>query len=357
MKRKEIIEQIKNKTNLMNTLKNEGKIEEAYNLMNEIELHEKELKILDKTEGFVDGKVIDNKANNKKSLANVIKNSQKYSGTSETSLVPSDDQKEINRLKVEYDSLQDLITVKKANASKGSYVVRNRGTKALAKVAQGTTISPLTKATFTTKSYTIEDYKGLIPVTSQFLEDTDANIEEFIKQELAEAGAEAVRGEVLTVLKTFSTESINSIEKLKALTIKGLDRALLKNASWIMGQSTLATLYTLKDSNGRFLVEPDLKQADGYVLFGKPIKVLSDTDMPDNEILFGDFKEAVYQFDLQQTTIAKSVDFGFDEDVVYFRAIERFDVIKNDDNAAKKITLSLAPSPEVASITSSRSKK
>lgn len=359
MTKKEVIEQIKNKTNMMNVLKNEGKIDEAYKVMNEIELHEKELKIIDKTEQNVTNSDLKNltkivEPNKNKSFANIIKNiTPNYNGTDDGMLVPEDQQKKINDLKVDNDSLQDLITVKKALAPTGSYIVRRKGSNKLTKTNQGGKITPMAKANFELRTYAIEDYKGLIPVTSQFLEDTAENMESFMRAELAEAGAETVRAEVLTILDTFTPETIVDISDLKALTIKGFNKELLKGASWIIGQSTLAYLYTLKDVNGRFLVEQDLTKADGLVLFGKPIKVLSDIDMPEGKIHFGNFKEAVYEFDLEQTKIAKSVDFGFDEDVVYFRAVERFDIVKNDENASKVITFTI-PSP-VATL--SRNKK
>ena len=358
MTKKEVIEQIKNKTNMMNTLKNEGKIEEAFKVMNEIELHEKELAILNKTE--VDNKseltnLVNVAPKNKNSFANIIKNSKpNYNGTDEGVLVPEDQQKKINELKVDNDSLQDLITVKKALAPTGSYVVRERGSKKLVKTNQGGKISTLGKANFELRTYAVEDYKGLIPVTAQFLEDTAENMEAFMRAELAEAGAETVRAEVLGVLNSFDSVEISNIADLKALTIKGFNKELLKGASWIMGQSTLAYLYTLKDTNGRFLVEPDMTKADGLTLFGKSIKVLSDEDMPEGKIHFGNFKEAVYQFDLEQTKIAKSVDFGFDEDMIYFRAVERFDVIKHDERASKVINLEI---PSSVATVSTRSKK
>lgn len=56
---------------------------------------------------------------------------------------------------------------------------------------------------------------------------------------------------------------------------------------WLMNQGMLNEVRKLKDNNGQYILNPDLRTGFGFMLLGKPV-MISD-EMPDNTIVYGDW--------------------------------------------------------------------
>ena len=57
--------------------------------------------------------------------------------------------------------------------------------------------------------------------------------------------------------------------------------------AWLMNQKMLTTVRKLKDSNGQYILNPDVRAGFGMELLGKPV-MISD-EMPDNTIVYGNW--------------------------------------------------------------------
>lgn len=73
-----------------------------------------------------------------------------------------------------------------------------------------------------------------------------------------------------------------------------------QSGTWVMNGSTLATIRTLKDGDGRYLWQPSYQAGQPETILGRP--VVEAVDMPDvaedaEPIIFGDFKRGYRIYD------------------------------------------------------------
>ena len=137
----------------------------------------------------------------------------------------------------------------------------------------------------------------------------------------------------------------------KALNVT-LGQAFKPTSKIVTNDDGLQYLDTLKDANGRDLLQPNptdpakMQLRAGATIV--PIKVIPNSDMPSDTattgkrgipMLIGDLHEAVKFFDRKQTTIMTSnmaavgALNAFEEDLTLYRAIEREDVKLKDPEA------------------------
>lgn len=77
--------------------------------------------------------------------------------------------------------------------------------------------------------------------------------------------------------------------------------------TWVVNQNGFNFLDTLKDNEGRYLLQPDVTAPSGFSLLGAPVMVISNTILPDNSdgtspVLVGDFAQALVVFERNQVT-------------------------------------------------------
>lgn len=64
-------------------------------------------------------------------------------------------------------------------------------------------------------------------------------------------------------------------------------QALQDNCRWLVNNKTLVAMRKMKDANGQYLLNPDIRTGFGYTFLGKPVMV-SD-QMADDKVVYGDF--------------------------------------------------------------------
>lgn len=70
-------------------------------------------------------------------------------------------------------------------------------------------------------------------------------------------------------------------------TQSALQMNVQDKCAWLMNQSTLTTVRKLKDNNGQYILNPDVRTGFGFELLGKPV-MISD-EMPANTVVYGDW--------------------------------------------------------------------
>lgn len=96
--------------------------------------------------------------------------------------------------------------------------------------------------------------------------------------------------------------------------------------TWMMSDSTLASVSKLKDADNNYLLRANNGGAPDSLL-GRPIVVdpnVADTGLGAKSVLFGDFSNYAIR-DVRGVRFERSSDFAFDRDVTVFRAILRTD--------------------------------
>lgn len=118
------------------------------------------------------------------------------------------------------------------------------------------------------------------------------SIAEFLEKELI-VGATNIKGITNTYYEDKGVKKVETATK-GALTADDLinTQAALKmnvqdGCTWLMNQAMLTKVRKLKDNNGQYILNPDLRTGFGYELLGKPV-MISD-EMPDDVVVYGDW--------------------------------------------------------------------
>lgn len=122
------------------------------------------------------------------------------------------------------------------------------------------------------------------------------SIAEFLEKELIK-GATHIKG---ITNASYEGKGVQKVESYKAGTISTDDLIeaqgevkmnVQEGCQWLMNQGMLNEVRKLKDNNGQYILNPDLRTGFGFQLLGKPV-MISD-EMPDDTIVYGDWS-AVY---------------------------------------------------------------
>lgn len=262
--------------------------------------------------------------------------------------VPEDILTAINTYRESKKSLKDLVTVEKVTTSKGSRTFKKRAQQTgFIKVGEGGKIGKGATPQFERLDYEIEKYAGYFPVTNELLADSDANITNTIIQWIGDESRVTANKLILNVIKTkteIKLEGLNGIKKALNVTLGSAFKATSKI---ITNDDGLQYLDTLKDGNGRYILQADpITPMSMWLCAGAtkvPVEVIPNSDMPSTgnkaPFIIGDLKEGIVFWDRQLMSIKMSdiASIGdlnaFEEDLTLFRAIEREVVTKKDEQA------------------------
>jgi HK97 family phage major capsid protein len=137
---------------------------------------------------------------------------------------------------------------------------------------------------------------ALTKVSKQLANSADFNIVDFIVKHMAEAIAQFLESELLNGSGTNACQGIltgatnvvtsGTIGQIKTNDLIDLQEAVIdqyqRNALWIMHPRTRTAIRKLKDSQGNYLLNPDLTAQWGYTLLGKP--VYTSENMPESAL-------------------------------------------------------------------------
>ena len=262
--------------------------------------------------------------------------------------VPEDILTSINTYRESKKSLKDLVTVEKVTTSKGSRTFKKRAQQnGFTKVGEGGKIGKGATPQFERLNYEIEKYAGYFPVTNELLADSDANITNTLIQWIGDESRVTANKLILNVIKTKAETKLEGLNGIKKALNVTLGSAFKATSKIITNDDGLQYLDTLKDGNGRYILQADpITPMSMWLCAGAtkvPVEVIPNSDMPSTgnkaPFIIGDLKEGIVFWDRQLMSIKMSdiASIGdlnaFEEDLTLFRAIEREVVTKKDDQA------------------------
>ena len=260
--------------------------------------------------------------------------------------VPEDILTSINTYRESKKSLKDLVTVEKVTTSKGSRTFKKRAQQnGFIKVGEGGKIGKGATPQFERLDYEIEKYAGYFPVTNELLADSDANIT--LIQWIGDESRVTANKLILNVIKTKAETKLEGLNGIKKALNVTLGSAFKATSKIITNDDGLQYLDTLKDGNGRYILQADpITPMSMWLCAGAtkvPVEVIPNSDMPSTgnkaPFIIGDLKEGIVFWDRQLMSIKMSdiASIGdlnaFEEDLTLFRAIEREVVTKKDEQA------------------------
>lgn len=371
-KMRELLTKIEEKTNQAKTLK-EGEnkdIDKAILLMDEAEELKKEYDLekriyeADKEDNEPSEEEIEKlnqkkeEKNSTKEFAKAVRNLVTKKDLNETTgvdggyTVAEEIVTKVEKLRENKESLIDLVSVKTVKGNSGQETYKKRGQiTGFASIEEGGKIPKAGKIQFSRLKWKIAKYGGYLPVTNELIEDSDEDIEATITEWLADESRVTRNNVILAVIALKEKVEFNGLDDIKKALNVTLGSKFKSTSSIITNDDGLQYLDTLKDKNGRDLLQPDptnsaiLRLRAGASTV--PVKVYSNDTILTTEgklpFIIGDLKEGIKFFDRKQLSLKVSqtavVGEGedalnaFEEDLTLIRGIEREDAQLRDEQA------------------------
>ena len=220
-------------------------------------------------------------------------------------IVPVDAQTKINELKRTLNPLSSIVRVENVNTMSGTRVMEKAADiTAFAPVAEFATIGETDAPKFTQVKYLIKKYAGILPMSEELLADTDQDLLNYVYRWLAKKSVITENAQILALLKTLTKAPLTSIDSVKDVLNVTLDPAISLLSSVVTNQDGFNYLDKQKDSEGRYLLQPNPLDSTQKMLFGKSVTVLSNKVLPTDAaggtkkapLLIGSFEDAVVLF-------------------------------------------------------------
>ena len=358
----EINNSIVEKKEEMVRLREEGKIEEAFALVKEIDELKKELEVENRinepqNRNFApiatgQGNALEacNKAVKGMKLTDAEMSLVEKTGEDGGYLVPEEQRTQIEELKRSLNSLKQYCNVVPVTTLSGSFPVEVESNGKLIDFDEMGDIAE-EDAKFAKSPYKVKTKGVLIPISKQLLQDEKANLLSYIDKHFAKRAVRSENDAIVTLMKeaTQYTEGTDYKAISKALNVK-LDTAIAMNAKIYTNQAGFDYLDSLEDSNGRPLLQPNLADGTKLTFKGYEIVKLNDSEYGNDtkklEFWVGDLSSYCNFYDRRTLEIAVSEEAGFKQYSVFTRAVERFDVGKVDAKAGVRVII---PEPSTAS--------
>lgn len=261
-------------------------------------------------------------------------------------LIPQDIRTKIKEFMRDEMDMYNYVTVEPVKTKSGSRVVEKEAEKTpFEGVAELVDIPDMGTPQFDKITWDIQDFKGLMEIPNSLLKDEDANLMRYIakwiaKKQVATHNAlifyadgtkvDGILGVTSGGITIETLAAVIGIKGLKTVINKTLPTSIARRATITTNQSGYNYLDTLEDANGKPYLQPDPRNASGYLFLGKKVIVFDDDVLRNNvdgkaPIIIGDPKEAYTYFDREKLSIATSKEAGFENDSTKVRAIMRGD--------------------------------
>lgn len=234
--------------------------------------------------------------------------------------VPADIQTRINQYRDAQFSLLDLIDVESVTTNKGSRTYQKKSQQTgFAKVGEKGKIAGKQGPQFERLDFEIDKYAGYFPVTNELLEDSDANITETLINWIGGESRATSNTQILAVIKAKTETDLANLDGIQKAIIVTLGAAYAGTSSIVTNDDGLLYLSTLKDTTGKYLLQPAPNEPMKKVLaiggMSVPVKVIGNAVLASNTatakkrkipFIIGDLKEGIKKFDRKQTSIMAS---------------------------------------------------
>lgn len=380
---KELLDQINAKKELVKSLVNENKLDEAKEAKSELKELSNKFDLLydlyeeeeEKTKVNIKNKAktIENNEGKKvlNSFVNVIKSTFSKKPANEEDIeilnsmnegsetdggltVPKDLRTEIKELRRGEDALESLVNVEPVTTLSGTRVIeKNADQTPFDNVDEEAQFPDASTPQFAKIAYKVLKKGGILKVSRELTQDSAENILAYLRKWISKKSKATRNFLILAKIeeifgKQEKTKTIASLDDLKNIFNIELDPAISVSSSALTNQDGYNWLDTLKDSDGKYILQPNPALPTQTLLFGKYplIKVSNKTLKSVNgkaPIYCGDFKEAITLFDREVLSIEFSTEAGdlWGKDLTGIKVRERLDVQSVDEEAVIKGTITL----------------
>lgn len=228
------------------------------------------------------------------------------------------------------------VRVHKTNKGSGTYPILKRATSRMHSVEELEKNPALAKPEFDGVDWKVVTYRGAIPISQESIEDADVDLLALIGESVGEIKVNTTNYAIAEVYKTFPAKTVANLDELKKILNVDLDPAYA--VGFDATQSFYNILDTLKDGNGRYLLQDSIVSPSGKVALGKNIDVVSDNLLGspgDAKAFVGDSNRGVLFVDRLEIGLRWADNEIYGQ---YLQVVMRFDVKKADKKAGFFVT-------------------
>lgn len=277
---------------------------------------------------------------------NAVTSSDADDGSAAGLTIPSDIQTTIHALVRQYASLEQYVNVEKVTTNKGSRVYEKFSniTPLVNLDDESATIGNNDDPGLAIVKYVIKRFAGINTATNSLLKDTAENIIAWLSDWIAKKVVVTRNSKIIGVMnKSPKKPNLATFDDIKHMANTSVDPAIRSTSMFLTNTSGFDILSTVKDAEGRYLMQPSVTNPEVYMIGGKPVVEIADRWLPDvgtkdapaHPLYFGDLKQAVTLFDRENMSLY-TTDVGggaFETDTTKIRVIDRFDVQPTDTEA------------------------
>ncbi|MGJ3781588.1 phage major capsid protein [Lactiplantibacillus plantarum] len=230
------------------------------------------------------------------------------------------------------------------NAPAGTLPVLSATDTTLATAAELAENPQLAKMALSGVDYKLKTYRGAIPVSQELLDDADSNvqIEQLIGDYATQIHDNTLNADIASALKTATASTVTTFDDFKKAYN---DTYKYSNRVVVISKSGYDALDTLKDNEGRYLLQDDIASATGKAILGAPVYVVEDKRLGakdgDQVAFVGSVHSFVTVADFKDLRVKWTDDYVYGEQL---QLIVREDTVVADPDAGKFLTLNFASS-------------
>lgn len=262
--------------------------------------------------------------------------------------VPKDIRTSVMELRRSEDALEPLVNVERVSTLSGSRVIeRHADQTPFDNVDEAAEFPEVSTPQFEKYEYKVKKKGGILKVTRELLEDSAENIMGYLKKWIAKKAKATRNFMIIAMIRKITQDAevpVEGLDDLKRIFNILLDPAIALSSCVVTNQDGYNWLDTLKDKDGRYIMQPDPTKPMSTLLFGKyPVKKVGNKTLPSKAaeggykvpIICGDLKEAITIFDRETLTIDISNVAGklWETDQTGIKVRERLDIVSVDEDA------------------------
>ncbi len=255
-------------------------------------------------------------------------------------IVPQDISTKIRELMRARIDISQYVNIEPVTTLSGSRVIEKEATLTpFADITELTDLADMDNPKFVSVGYAVKSRGGILPLSNSLLQDSDQNLMRYVTRWIAKKSVRTRNKLILDLLATLAKKALADEVAIKKVLNVDLDPNLAMGAVILTNQDGFNFLDSLKDLQGRFLIQPDPTQPGRRMMFGKPVIVAPNTEIPTvatkAPVIIGNLSEFVTLFDRQNYEILSTNVGGkaFARNTTDVRVIERSDIKKIDDSA------------------------
>lgn len=232
--------------------------------------------------------------------------------------------------------LSQLVQKTSVNTASGKYPILKRANAKFNTVEELEKNPELARPEFNMINWEVATYRGAIPISQEALDDSVANLTSIVSENINEQKINTLNEKIGGVLKQFNPTTVSDVDDLKEIVNVKLDPGYDRQI--ICTQSFYQKLDTLKDGNGRYLLQDGIVATAGNTVLGMNVTVVRDDLLGKNGdalAFIGDVKRGVLFADRTDVSVQWIENEIYGK---YLMGAFRFDVKQADKNAGYFVT-------------------